>query len=267
VRIHFGGRQVSALAVQRPAIIATVAHELRGPLSALQTTSELLDRDFDLLDMQQIRVMVSAMHRRTLWLRDLVENLLYAATVDDGQLKLQLRPIDLRDLFDDVGTLVEPIIARKQQKLRVRARGALPIVAVDARRMSQVLLNLITNASKYSGAQTVIELGATMVGSRVRVSVADRGPGVSAKVARRIFEPYQRGVAEGDGLGIGLSVVRSIVEAHGGQVGVRRRRSGGAVFWFEVTAIARPQRDEDTTGASSVNLVMLDLGEGKGLVG
>jgi signal transduction histidine kinase len=118
------------LAVQRPAIIATVAHELRGPLSALQTTSELLERDFDLLDVQQIRVMVSAMHRRTLWLRDLVENLLYAATVDDGQLKLQLRPIDLNDLFADVETLVEPIIARKQQKLRIRARSTLPIVAM-----------------------------------------------------------------------------------------------------------------------------------------
>lgn len=233
------------MAVQPPTVLATVAHELRGPLSALQTTSELLDRDFDLLDLQQIRVMVSAMHRRTLWLRDLVENLLCAATIDDGQLRLQVRPIDLRELFEDVEGLIEPILARKQQTLRVRARAAMPIVAADARRVSQVLLNLITNASKYSGAQTTIELGASLLHGRVRITVGDRGPGVSAKAARRIFEPYQRGgLTEGDGLGIGLSVVRSIVEAHGGRVGVKRRRSGGALFWFDLSPIEGLQRGE-----------------------
>jgi two-component system sensor histidine kinase KdpD len=256
VRIRVGGCRMSVIVVQRPTILATVAHELRGPLSALQTTSELLDRDFDLLDTQQIRVMVSVMHRRTLWMRDLVENLLFSATADDGQLRLQLRPVDLRELFEEIATLVEPITARKQQKLRLRASATLPIVAADARRMSQVLLNLLTNASKYSGTQTMIELGATLVGSRVRVSVADRGPGVSAKMARRIFEPYQRGgVTEGDGLGIGLSVVRSIVEAHGGRVGVKKRRSGGAIFWFDLAPIAGPRRDEVAAASLLANVV------------
>jgi signal transduction histidine kinase len=260
---------MSAVAVQRPAVLATVAHELRGPLTALQTTSELLERDFDLLDPQQIRVMVSAMHRRTLWLRDLVENLLCAATVDDGQLKLHIRPIDLRELFEEVETLVEPILARRQQQLRVRARAAMPIVAADPRRVSQVLVNLITNASKYSGTQTTIELGATMVGTRVRVTVADRGPGVSAKVAARIFEPYQRGgLTEGDGLGIGLSVVRSIVEAHGGRVGVKRRRSGGAIFWFELAPIGGPQRGETPEPVQSTqSQATRDLAKVEGWVG
>jgi two-component system sensor histidine kinase KdpD len=245
---------MSAMAVQHPATLATVAHELRGPLSVLQTTSELLERDFDLLDLQQIRVMVSAMHRRTLWLRDLVENLLCAATVGDGQLRLHLRPLDLRELFDEVEVLVEPILARKQQRIRVRARTALPIVAADARRVSQVLLNLITNASKYSGTQTMIELGAVMFGGRVRVTVADRGPGVSAKAALRIFEPYERaGRTDGDGLGIGLSVVRTIVEAHGGDVGVKKRRSGGAIFWFELSPIGGPVRSETSEPTESTN--------------
>lgn len=236
---------MSALVVQHPAVLATVAHELRGPLTALQTTSELLERDFDLLDPQQIRVMVSAMHRRTLWLRDLVENLLCAATVDDGMLRLNIRPLDLRELFAEVEPLVEAILTRKQQLLRVRSRAAMPIVAADARRVSQVLLNLITNASKYSGTQTTIELGAALRGNQVRITVSDRGPGVSSKIARRIFEPYYRGGrTDGDGVGIGLSVTRSIVEAHGGRVGVKKRRSGGAIFWFELSSIAGPQRGE-----------------------
>ena len=246
---------MSALAVQRPAVLATVAHELRGPLSALQTTTELLDRDFDILDSQQIRVMVSAMHRRTLWLRDLLENLLYAATVDDGQVKLHLRPVDLRDLMAEIAAVVEPTLQRKDQRLRIRTRAALPMVAADARRVSQVLLNLITNASKYSGAQTSIEVGVAHTRSRVvRITVADRGPGVSAEAARQIFEPYHRGGrTDGDGLGIGLSVVRSIVEAHGGRVGVKKRRSGGSIFWFELSSIGGGQADEISVPGDAIN--------------
>jgi len=246
---------MSALAVQRPAVLATVAHELRGPLSALQTTTELLDRDFEILDSQQIRVMVSAMHRRTLWLRDLLENLLYAATVDDGQVKLHLRPVDLRELMAEIAAVVEPTLQRKDQRLRIRTRAALPMVAADARRVSQVLLNLITNASKYSGAQTSIEVGVAHTRSRVvRITVADRGPGVSAEAARQIFEPYQRGGrTDGDGLGIGLSVVRSIVEAHGGRVGVKKRRSGGSIFWFELSSIGGGQADEFSGPGDAIN--------------
>jgi len=135
----------------------------------------------------------------------------------------------------------------------------LSLLAISRRLNSEkdfdVLLNLITNASKYSGAQTSIEVGVAHTRSRVvRITVADRGPGVSAEAARQIFEPYQRGGrTDGDGLGIGLSVVRSIVEAHGGRVGVKKRRSGGSIFWFELSSIGGGQADEFSGPGDAIN--------------
>lgn len=221
----------------RPSVLATVAHELRGPLSMLETASEVLDRDFDLLDQGQMRVMVSSIHRRTLWLRGLAENLLCAATTDDGQLRLHLRATSVREVVEESAQLVEPLLRRKAQRLVVRT-APVPLVAADPQRLTQVLLNLVSNAAKYAGADTAITLAIADRGSRVRVTVADRGPGIAPEMAARLFEPYYRaGRTDGEGIGIGLSVVRSIVEAHGGSVGFANRRGGGATFWFELPAV------------------------------
>lgn len=250
VRFPSGESPMSVISVRpRPAILATVAHELRGPLSAMATASEMLERDFDLLDLQQVKVMVSSINRRALWLRGLMENLLCAATVDDGRLRIQQRPVDLRALVDEVGLLLEPLLKRKAQRLRVRARPTLPFVVGDEHRLSQVLLNLLSNASKYSGTETTVDVAITMRPGAVRVTVADRGPGVTRANAGQLFEAYNRaGRTDGDGLGIGLSVVRSIIEAHNGHVGYARRGGGGAMFWFELTPISRALPEEAHRG-------------------
>jgi two-component system sensor histidine kinase KdpD len=230
---------MSALFVQRASDLSTIAHEMRTPLSALQTTSELLDRDFEELEQQQMRSMVSSIHRGVVWLRGLMENLLTAASVQDGRFEIHRRPIDLRDVVAEVRHLSRPLLARKQQQVRVRSARSLPRVAADERRLAQVVLNLVTNASKYSGIGTRIDVTISTRSGKVRVTVADRGPGIPAGSAARIFEPYERGGrTDGDGVGIGLSVVRSILEAHGGTVGVKNRRAGGSVFWFELSALA-----------------------------
>jgi two-component system sensor histidine kinase KdpD len=230
-------------------LLATVAHELRGPLGALEPAAEILDRDFDLLDQQQVRVMVSAIHRRALWLHGLMENLLCAATVDDGQLRVHLRPLNLFDVIQDATLLVEPLLKRRGQRLKVRTSPTVPLVSADSQRLTQVLLNLVSNAAKYAGTDTLIEVVLALREGRVRVTVADRGPGVPRDKVAQLFEAYNRaGRTDGEGLGIGLSVVRSIVNAHGGQVGFANRRGGGATFWFELPALAGSLfRNDDAT--------------------
>ncbi len=229
---------MSVVSVRQPSVLGTVAHELRGPLSALQITSELLDRDYDVLEPQQVKTMISSIHRRALWLRGLMENLLTSASISDGRLQVVKRPTDLRTVVQDVRPVVEPLLARTQQRLRIRSRSALPLVVGDERRLAQVLINLVTNASKYSGIKTTIDLTIGVRAGQVRVTVADRGPGIAAEQAKRVFEPYYRGGrTDGDGVGIGLSVVHSIIEAHGGRVGVKNRAAGGACFWFELAAL------------------------------
>src|SRR5438094_7651807 len=101
-------------------VLATVAHELRGPLTALATSSELLAEDFLHLDPEQVKSMLGAMHRRTLWLQGLVENLLCAATIREGRLHLYRQSLSLSDLLGDVDAVVGPILAQRGQRLRVR---------------------------------------------------------------------------------------------------------------------------------------------------
>jgi two-component system sensor histidine kinase KdpD len=224
-------------------VLATVAHELRGPLTALATSSELLAEDFLQLDPAQVKSMLGAMHRRTLWLQGLVENLLCAATIREGRLQLHRQSLSLSDLLADVEAVVGPLLAQRGQRLRVRFGQGVPEVLGDSRRLSQVLVNLILNASKFGLANTPIDLTISGRGDTVRISIADRGPGVSLASTHRLFEPYYRDPASAgsgkDGVGLGLSIVKSIVEAHGGLVGVESRPGGGARFWFTVPTVRR----------------------------
>jgi signal transduction histidine kinase len=236
-----GPSSPSAQPAHELSVLATVAHELRGPLTALATSSELLAEDFLHLDPQQVKSMLGAMHRRTLWLQGLVENLLCAATIREGRLQLYRQSLSITDLLADVDAVVDPLLAQRGQRLRVRIGSRLPEVLADSRRLGQVLINLILNASKFGAANTSIDVTVTARGGVVRVSVADRGPGVSLEQSQRLFEAYYRAPATAgsgkDGVGLGLSIVKSIVEAHGGLVGVDSRRGGGACFWFSIPSV------------------------------
>jgi signal transduction histidine kinase len=222
-------------------VLATVAHELRGPLTALAQSSELLAEDFLQLGPDQIRSMLGAMHRRTLWLQGLVENLLCAATIREGRLHLHRQSLSMSDLLADVDAVVGPILAQRGQRLRARLRQPSPDVLADSRRLGQVLINLILNASKFGTPNTPIDVTISTRSGAVRVAVADRGPGVAVEDVGRLFDAYYRSPATAnsgkDGVGLGLSIVKSIVEAHGGDVGVDTRRGGGARFWFSIPTV------------------------------
>jgi two-component system sensor histidine kinase KdpD len=137
--------------------------------------------------------------------------------------------------------VVEPLLAQRGQRLRVRSRGAAAEVSGDGRRLGQVLVNLILNASKFGEPNSPIDVTLSFSGELVRVAVADRGPGLPEGGAQRLFEAYVRSAAATqsgkEGVGLGLAIVRSIVEAHSGRVGGENRRGGGARFWFELPLI------------------------------
>ncbi len=221
-----------------PDWLSALAHELRGPLAALTTSAELLLRDLEVLEREQLATMLAGMQRRALWLQDLVENLLCAASIRGERLRLVLQPINLLELARDVADVAEPLLRQRSQRLRLRSLGHSPTVSADHRRIGQVLMNLITNASKYAGHGTPIDVTLHARRGRVCVSVADRGPGFTEERPEILFEPFYRGAgtdrAGAPGLGLGLAIVRGVVEAHGGRVGAERRRGGGARFWFEL---------------------------------
>jgi two-component system sensor histidine kinase KdpD len=213
-----------------------VAHELRGPLMALATSSELLVEDFESLPPEQVREMVAGIHGRALWLQGLVENLLAAATLQEGRLHLHIQPTSLMEVVTEVQQVVQPLLNRRGQRLRVRARGRLPEVPADSRRIGQVLVNLVLNASKFSPDGTEIAVALAGRAGGVQVSVLDCGPGLPDGLAERLFEPFYRAptTERQEGIGLGLAIVKSIVERHGGRTGAENRPDGGARFWFEL---------------------------------
>jgi signal transduction histidine kinase len=227
--------------IEQPRFLSEIAHELRAPLSALATGSELLTTDYEELDAGQVRELVSVIHRGTIWLQGLVENILCASTVQAGHFQIHTQPVDLLDVIDEVRSVLAPVLSKKGQALRVASRCAAPEVSGDRRRLVQVLVNLISNASKFSPAGTSIDITVRRQKSHLRITVADRGPGLPPGRAARLFEPYYRAtpVAHGgkEGVGLGLAIVQWIVTQHNGRVAAGNRRGGGARFSFDLPSV------------------------------
>jgi signal transduction histidine kinase len=213
-------------------VLATMAHEFRTPIASLRATVEALVADGETLSKEQIAEMLGRLQRGTVWLQGFVENFLSSACLDAQQLTIRRRPVQLSDCVEQVLPMVEPLLARRGQ--RVELKGT-PETAVegDTYRLAQVLLNLLMNASKYSVLHDVIELEVTAEGEMARIRVSDHGPGIPESERELIFLRYARGTRAADtsaGLGLGLTIARALVALHDGHIWVESTPGGGATF-------------------------------------
>lgn len=223
--------------------LTTVAHELRNPLSSLAFASEMLASDLDALDRSQIRDAVSSIRRGALWLQGLTENLLCAAAISERRFNVTLLPTSLHAALEDVGGIVGPIVAQRKQRLRVRVASGTPDVWADQRRLAQILVNLIFNASKYSPVGSPIDVVLRERAGSVRVAVLDRGPGIPRAERVRVLDPFVRLDRDADrapGEGLGLAIARALIQAHGSSPRILLRRGGGTVVSFDL-AIAQSE--------------------------
>ena len=137
--------------------------------------------------------------------------------------------------------MTQPLQEKHGQWLVVEMPATIPWVQADSRRIVQVLVNLLFNAIKYSPDETKITLGVAVSQEWVRITVADRGPGVPSGIKDKVFYQFvhydMEDAKSRHGVGLGLSVVKAIIEAHNGQVGVDNRPGGGAIFWFTLPVI------------------------------
>jgi PAS domain S-box-containing protein len=216
--------------------LANVAHEFRTPLSALAASVELLLDQAPDLSPAELAELLASLHLGVLGLQTLIDNLLEGASIEAGHFRVHPRPWNLGEIIADAVKTMQPLLDRREQRLVVELPAAIPVVQADPRRTVQVLVNLLSNASKYGPDRAEIEISATMHGDGVRVAVADTGPGIPAQQRQDLFRRFRYPASQDQGVqvgvGLGLSVVRAIVEAHGGQVGVEDREGGGSAFWF-----------------------------------
>jgi two-component system, OmpR family, sensor histidine kinase KdpD len=228
-------------------LLSSIAHEIRTPVTALATASEIILEDLDQMSREDLRRITETMHRGAVWLQGLVENLLCAATLTEGRLRIYRQRLSLGELAREVMGVVEPLLRQRGQWVRVTVRRGTGVVLADGRRIGQVLINLLANASKHGRPGTRIDVQVSQRGDRVRVRVADRGPGLPSGDPESLFTAFTRGAeatrSAVDGVGLGLAIVRSIVELHGGRVGCGQRRGGGAAFWFDIP-LATPEEDD-----------------------
>ncbi|MGC9357487.1 MAG: ATP-binding protein [Anaerolineae bacterium] len=218
--------------------VANVAHEFRTPLSALAASVELLLDQAPYLSPEELRELLNALHLSVLNLQTLIDNLLESASIETGKFRVHCHPSALSVIIADALHTIQPLLDKHDQRLRLQVPESLPLVDVDPRRTQQVLVNLLDNASKYGPDHAQIHVCVIHTGSWIHVEIGDEGAGIPAAQQRQLFRRFSRTPAaeEGDriGMGLGLSVVKAIVEAQGGSVGVRTAPKGGATFWFTV---------------------------------
>lgn len=219
---------------QRSMLLRSVAHDLRSPLTALSGAGSLLSDSYDSLSDAQRRKLASDISEETVWLSDLVENILSMTRITEDKLLLHKQDEVIDDVVGEAVAHTERLL--RDRKLTVCLPEQVVTVPMDGKLIVQVIINLLENAARHTPEDSEIRLTAASDGKKLTVSVADTGEGVPPELRDRVFERFvtgDKGAADGrKGLGLGLAICRTIVEAHGGRISLRENTPRGAVFTF-----------------------------------
>ncbi len=238
--------------------LAMLAHELRNPLAAIVTSLPLLERCAPSDSVE--KAARELIRRQTSHLRRLVDDLLDAARVTQGKIDLHWEPVDLNELAGRIAANVQQTkLGPRNQALRVALPNAQLTVRGDPMRLEQVLTNLLDNASKYSNSGDVIDFSVALGrnaadAGEARITVRDRGIGIDANTLPTIFDLFSQAdvplARSRGGLGIGLTLVRTLVELHGGKVYARSEGRGrGSEFEITLPLLAEDARSSAMSGA------------------
>jgi PAS domain S-box-containing protein len=218
----------------REEVIAVVSHDLKNPLTAINISTRLMDR-LAPDDWAGQRRHVAQIERASRFMQTLIAKLLDFSELQNGSIHLDLHPEKVIDL---VNLIVDPIRVQaeaKQIRLTLDLLPDLPLVSCDRHRVGQVLSNLLGNAVKFTPESGAIHLSAEVAHGTLVISVTDTGPGIASGHLSRVFERYwQNEETRKLGRGLGLSIAKGIVEAHGGTIGVESETGKGSRFWFSL---------------------------------
>ena len=227
----------------RAQFMGMVSHELRTPLTSIKGSVDTLLDDAASLDPAEMREFHRVISEQTDRMRSLINDLRDAAHIETGTLSVAPEPSDVAVMVDEARSLF--LSMGRRHNIRIEIAPGLPQVMTDRRRIVQVLSNLLTNAAKFSDAQSMIKVSAAQEGFQVAVSVTDEGRGIPAERLPHLFRRSSRindADRRGDqaGSGLGLAICRGIVEAHGGRIWAESEGLGqGARFIFTVPIVER----------------------------
>jgi len=216
--------------------ISIVSHELRTPLTAIKGfLSMILKRDFGEISDKQAHFL-SRVYQSNQRMIDLVEDLLESSHIESGKTNLTINPVAMEGIVADVVAEEAGRAASKQILVKVNRRQRLPRVLADESRLHQILVNLIDNAIKYSLPESEIRINFKVKGDELVTTVADQGVGITPSQFDRLFTKFGRIYnpmsVQAGGTGLGLYIVKNLVEAHGGRIWVTSREGQGSRFSF-----------------------------------
>jgi signal transduction histidine kinase len=243
-------RRAHELARQQMEFVAAVSHELRTPLAVIRSAGENL-ADGVVHDPEQVRKYGDLVRNEGRRLTEMVEQILELAGIQSGQRGFALRPVPIGPMLRDVVDSSRALIEAAGMQVEYDLAETLPPVLGDEPALRRVFQNLIANAIKYGGSGGWIGLRGRHVGREVHITVADRGIGIAPGEQPRIFEPFYRTpevvAAQIQGAGLGLSLVKRIVEAHGGRIAVHSAPGAGSEF-----TVVLPAATEEPVGRTAL---------------
>jgi PAS domain-containing protein len=233
VAVYVDVTELQQLQEAREDLLRAVSHDLRNPLQVALLNAERLARTAPegTPARRFAESVLLAARQMTAILRDLVDSV----RLDAGGLELFREPLALRAVAEALVTASAGVL--DVQRVRISVPPDLPPVSADPARLERVLANLVGNALKYT--RGTVEVGAWAAGAEVHVSVRDEGPGISPEELPHLFDRYWRGRRGGEGLGLGLYIVRKLVEAHGGRIRAESAPAAGSTFTFSLPAAPR----------------------------
>jgi PAS domain S-box-containing protein len=215
----------------RDETLGIVSHDLRNPLTKIALSAELLDG----APPEQQNDLVETIQASARQMQRLIQDLLDVARVEAGRFAVERSFLDPGTIVAEVCASNEPLAQQKDQRIVCHLAPALPNICADHDRLVQVFANLIGNAIKFAPERGTIAIEATQENGKVQFSVRDNGPGIPEADLKHVFKPYWQAKKTAHmGAGLGLAIVRGIIEAHGGQVWAENAPGGGAVFTFTV---------------------------------
>jgi PAS domain S-box-containing protein len=234
--------------------LATLSHELRTPLNAVIGWSRMLRSGR--LDSDSSQHALEVIERNAWAQKQIIEDILDVSRVITGKLQLNLGPVDLISVVDTALDAVRPAMEAKEIKIDTIISANLRLVSGDADRLQQVIWNLLSNAAKFTPAGGKVEISVGQTPTHIEIKVKDTGPGIDPNFLPHVFERFRQ--ADGSttrthgGLGLGLAIVRHLVELHGGTIAVENREAeGGAVFTIRLPLPSGELNAEALAGATS----------------
>jgi len=217
--------------------VDTLSHELKTPLTSIIAAAGLLAEELEAGHDESHQKLIQTIIHNANTLETRLAELLDIVKTGSGKLQLQYEPVDMKSLIIGTCQQISPMLRGKKHKLSTDLPESLPIIRGDGQRLEQVLLNLLTNAAKFTPEGGSIVVRARLDDANLVIEVQDNGIGIAREEQSRLFKPYSRLSSDRQrhpGLGLGLALAKQVVELHGGKIWINSEPGKGSTFSFSI---------------------------------